>query len=79
MTAAEWRRARALRHIEASAELSALHYGHPAQARVGKLRDRVRAEWYRTRDLRDDHRVVLDRDPTNAELAAANEAKGPTE
>jgi uncharacterized protein HemY len=83
MTPSEWRRAQAKLRVEralaqiqlaqdclsrASSELSALHYGHPAQKRVSKLRDRVHAEWYRTTELRQHPRVELDREPTPADL-----------
>jgi hypothetical protein len=48
---------------EACAALSPICYGHPAQVRVGKLYDRVHAEWYRTQRLLDDKRIELDHDP----------------
>jgi hypothetical protein len=57
----------------ASAELSAIQYAHPAQKRVGALRDRVHAEWYRVARLRDDLRIRIDRDPTPEERAAFND------
>jgi hypothetical protein len=90
MTADQWRRAQAKLRIEralaqiqeaqycldrAAAELSSLCYGHPAQKRVSKLYDRVHAEWYRTAELRNDRRVVVDREPTKAELGAPDPAE----
>jgi hypothetical protein len=48
---------------EACAALSPVCYGNPAQVRVGKLYDRVHAEWYRVRKLLDDPRIELDHDP----------------
>jgi hypothetical protein len=54
----------------ASAELSSVQYGAPTQDRIGKLYDRVHAEWYRTRRLLDDARIRIDRDPTAEERAA---------
>lgn len=91
MTPKEWRRAEAQRRVSraldelqraqdllvrAMAALSPLRYGAPTQARIGKLRDRVHAEWYRTGELRQSSRIEMDRDPTAEELAAV--AKGPT-
>jgi hypothetical protein len=84
LTPSEWRRSQAKLRVEralaqiqlaqdclgrASAELSALCYGHPAQQRVDKLYDRVHTEWYRTAELRQHPRVALDREPTAEELA----------
>lgn len=50
--------------------LSPICYGSPTQDRIGKLRERVHAEWYKTRALLDDRRICLDRDPTDKELTA---------
>jgi hypothetical protein len=52
-------------------QLSAIRFGHPTQLRVRKLYDRVHAEWYRTRNLLEDPRIELDRDPTPEELPDA--------
>jgi hypothetical protein len=55
---------------KACAELSTIQHGHPTQRRIGSLRDRVHAEWYRVARLRDDLRIRIDRDPTPEERAA---------
>lgn len=83
MTPKEWRRAQAelrvahaLRQIQlaqdcldrAFAELSALRWGHPQQRRIAGLREKLHAEWYRTRRLTENPRLELDRDPTPEEL-----------
>jgi hypothetical protein len=48
---------------QACAALSPICYGHPAQLRVGKLYNKVHAEWYRVKRLLDDPRLALDHDP----------------
>jgi hypothetical protein len=54
----------------AMSELSTLQYGAPAHGRVGKLYDRVHAEWYRLQNLFGDDRILLDREPTEEERTA---------
>lgn len=66
----------ALDHLQASQDsldramgaLSPVCFGSPTQDRIAKLRDRVHAEWYKTRALLDDRRIKLDREPTGTEL-----------
>lgn len=55
---------------EAQQELSAVQHGHPTWKRVGRLHDLVHREWYKTRELLDNARIKIDREPTILELDA---------
>jgi len=86
MTASEWRRAEAKVRVEqalaqiqmaqgalesARAALAPVRGAATSYGQLGEIRDRVNAEWYRTRELLDHPRLEMDRDPTLADLAAA--------